>query len=62
MKHKIKVYRWVHGKLECEELISGTFKEAEDAIKHLIFHTAKIFDELEQLVAEFVGEEFITYA
>jgi hypothetical protein len=68
MKHKLRYYYWIDGKLRVEEHMFDSFLEAEKRLNksknfppvdYLSFVSAKIYNESEEVIYEHNRESYI---
>ena len=60
-KHVVRSHHWNGGILSVRTQEFNNFEEAEEFVRTLECHSAKIFDEIGMLIAEYAGS-FKSYA
>ena len=61
-KHKVKSHHWTSGVLEVRHYIAESLEDALEYVRNLFCHSAKIYDEDDNLVKECSGNDNNTYA
>lgn len=54
-KHRVRSHHWNSGILSVRTMIFDAFVEAEEYVRQLECHSAKIYDEEEVLICEYSG-------
>lgn len=60
--HKVRTHKWYNGILQFRDSIFGTKEEAVEYAKTADAHTAKVYDENDQIVHEIIPSPMDTYA
>jgi hypothetical protein len=61
-KHRVKSHHWTSGVLEVRNHIVDSLEDALEYIAGLFCHSAKIYDEDDNLIKECSGNDNNTYA
>jgi hypothetical protein len=61
-KHKVRSYHWGTGNLQVRTEFLESLEEALEYVRNLFCHSAKIYDEDNNLITEVSGNQGNTYA